>query len=134
MTREEAKKYRAAIEQAAQYLDETTALECPSLFPTWKEGTTYEAGTKIQYDGVVYTILQEHTSQSDWTPAVTSSLFAQVLVSEDGTPLEWVQPGSTNPYMKGDRVIYNGLVYESLIDNNVWSPDAYPAGWQVINE
>ena len=42
---------------------------------------------------------------------------------------DWVQPtGAHDAYQKGDRVRYNGNVYESLIDGNVWSPDAYPAG------
>ena len=48
------------------------------------------------------------------------------------TILEWKQPSSTNPYMKGDKVIFEGKTYESLIDNNVWSPAAYPAGWKNI--
>ena len=46
---------------------------------------------------------------------------------------DWVQPtGAHDAYQKGDRVRYNGNVYESLIDGNVWSPDAYPAGWQKL--
>ena len=27
---------------------------------------------------------------------------------------------------------YNGQIYESTIDNNVWSPDTYPQGWEVV--
>ena len=34
--------------------------------------------------------------------------------------------------MTGDKVKYEGLVYESLIDNNVWCPKDYPAGWKVV--
>ena len=46
---------------------------------------------------------------------------------------DWVQPtGAHDAYQKGDKVRYNGNVYESLIDGNVWSPDAYPAGWQKL--
>jgi hypothetical protein len=45
----------------------------------------------------------------------------------------WVQPtGAHDAYQKGDKVRYNGNVYESLVDGNVWSPDAYPAGWQKL--
>ena len=33
---------------------------------------------------------------------------------------------------KGDRVLFNGSVYESLIDGNAYSPTAYPAGWKLI--
>ena len=47
---------------------------------------------------------------------------------------DFVQPtGAHDAYMKGDIVNYNGKTYESLIDNNVWSPDTYPAGWKEIN-
>ena len=45
---------------------------------------------------------------------------------------EWVQPtGAHNAYSNGDKVTYNGKHYISTMDGNVWSPDAYPAGWQV---
>ena len=52
---------------------------------------------------------------------------------EDEIP-EWTQPGAGNGYMVGDKVIFEGAVYESVIDNNVWSPSAYPAGWQLVEE
>ena len=46
---------------------------------------------------------------------------------------EWKQPvGTIGMYMKGDKVKYNGKVYQSVIDNNVWSPEAYPQGWQEV--
>lgn len=46
---------------------------------------------------------------------------------------EWVQPtGAHDAYQTGDKVRYNGVVYESLIDGNVWSPEAYPQGWRVV--
>lgn len=44
----------------------------------------------------------------------------------------WVQPQAHNPYMTGDRVRYRGSIYESVKDANVWSPDAYPAGWKKV--
>lgn len=45
---------------------------------------------------------------------------------------EWVQPtGAHNAYSNGDKITYNGKHYISTMDGNVWSPDAYPAGWQV---
>lgn len=49
------------------------------------------------------------------------------------TPDEFKQPeGAHDAYMKGATVIYNGKTYKSLIDNNNWSPDTYPNGWEVI--
>ena len=60
------------------------------------------------------------------------SLFAKILTDPNGAILPWVQPDSTNPYMKGDRVTFDGKTYESTIDSNVWSPRAYPAGWREV--
>jgi hypothetical protein len=53
----------------------------------------------------------------------------QVLIPDPETIPEWVQPGSTNPYMKGDKVTHNGSTWVSLVDNNVWEPGVY--GWEV---
>ena len=46
---------------------------------------------------------------------------------------EWEQRYGHNPYMTGDRVLYNGYVYESTFDGNTYSPDTYPAGWKLIS-
>lgn len=46
---------------------------------------------------------------------------------------EFVHPtGSHDTYRTGDRVTYNSKVYESLVDNNSYSPDEYPQGWKVV--
>ena len=114
-------------------IGDDVALKIPDVFPAWSgDSVEYKKDTKLTYNGVLYKVLQAHTSQADWTPEAAPSLFAKILTSDNGTPLPWEQPGSTNPYMKGDKVLYNGKVYESLIDNNVWAPDAYPQGWKEI--
>lgn len=54
---------------------------------------------------------------------------------EPTTYPEWVQPtGAHDAYNTGDRVTYNGRVYESTMDGNTWSPDAYPQGWEDLGE
>ena len=53
--------------------------------------------------------------------------------TEPEQPPEYVQPtGGQDAYKIGDRVTYNGKVYESTINNNVWTPDAYPQGWRLV--
>ena len=130
---EYALQLRPKIEQAAQSLDDATALEAVVLFPVWKPNTAYEAGMKVRHAGILYAVLQAHTSQDGWTPDAAPSLFAKVLIPDPDVIPDWEQPDSTNAYMKGDRVRFNGKVYESLIDGNVWSPEAYPAGWQEVD-
>ena len=133
MNIERAKELRRIISGAVQNVDDETAVDIPLFFPEWVAGTEYTPGFKIRRNGTLYKVLQEHTSQSDWTPESAPSLFAKVLAGQEGTDIgEWEQPDSTNPYMKGDKVTYNGKTYVSTINNNVWSPDAYPAGWKEV--
>jgi hypothetical protein len=40
---------------------------------------------------------------------------------------------STSPYMKDDCCVENGIVYRSLMDNNVHSPSVYSQGWESVN-
>lgn len=110
------------------------ALKMTEVFPHWSGNSKdYVKGDKVLYNDVLYKVLQNHTSQEGWTPTSAPSLFAKVLTSE-GEILDWEQPSSTNPYMKGDKVKFNGKIYESVIDNNVWSPEAYPQGWKEVIE
>lgn len=128
-----ARKLRPHIETAAQSLPVADALEAVALFPPWRTGMEYTAGQKVQHDGTLYTVLQTHTSQTDWTPTAAHSLFAKVLIPDEEKIYDWEQPDSTNPYKKGAIVRYDGVVYRSLIDGNIWSPAAYPAGWEVVD-
>lgn len=122
-----------AMSFLADNLTDEQAVQVPLIFEAWQVGVNYKVGKKLVYEEVLYKVLQDHTSQENWTPKDAPSLFARVLVDDGGAVLDWVQPDSTNPYMKGDRVKFEGKIYESLIDNNVWSPTAYPAGWKEIS-
>ena len=120
-------------------LTDEQALEMPLLFPKWQAGKEYVVGDRVLYLGTLYKVIQAHTSQYGWEPDITPSLFAKNLIvkDDDGEQVdipEWEQPGSTNPYMKGDKVRFEGKVYQSLIDNNVWSPATYPQGWEEVTE
>ena len=128
-----ARKLRPYIEKAALSLSDEDALEAVNLFHNWTSGEAYEKDQRVNYEGILYKCLQAHTSQDGWTPTAAPSLWAKVLIPDENVIPEWEQPDSTNPYMKGDKVMFNGQVYESIIDNNIWSPSAYPGGWKLIN-
>lgn len=124
---ERARALRPYIEKASVSLADEDALQAVELFPQWVTGHAYAVDERLQYNGVLYRVIQAHTSQADWTPDITPALF--VVVSPDEWP-EFVQPNGHNAYKKGDKVTFNGKRYISLIDANVYSPAAYPAGWQ----
>ena len=127
-----AQKLRPLIEKAAISLSDEDAIEAVNLFPNWIKDKSYTKDERVKYNDILYKCLISHTSQVSWTPDNSPSLWAKVLIPDENVIPEWEQPDSTNAYMKGDKVIFNGIVYESAIDNNVWSPAAYPAGWTQI--
>lgn len=109
----------------AESLPEEQALQVKALYDEWSgESVKYRAGKYLIYQDVLYKVLQDHTSQTAWTPDSAPSLYAKVLTDPAGEILPWEQPDSANPYKKGDRVAHNGSTWESLVDNNVWEPGA----------
>ena len=65
--------------------------------------------------------------------AETPETSENTETSEQPTAPAYRQPsGAHDAYKQGDRVTYNGAVYESTINANVWAPDTYPAGWKKL--
>ena len=117
---------------------EEEILSVASVFPTYSVGRAYKTKDIFSYgeneagDAQLYTVLQDHTSSEEWKPDASASLYKAIGVTEAGHPV-WVQPlGASDAYNTGDIVSYNDVLYKSLIDGNVWAPDAYPAGWEVV--
>ena len=120
--------------------NETAMMEIASIYPAYKVGTAYKTKDIFSYgvnsvgDPQLYQVLQDHTSAAEWTPDTATSLYKKIGISEEGVPF-WVQPlGATDAYELGDVVLYNGNKYKSKINANVWSPDAYPAGWELLDD
>ena len=119
---EQAKQYRRMIEQTAINLTDEQALVVPMLFPRWQPNISYTIGDRLYYEGVLYKVLQNHISQSSWTPDVAVSLYATILIPNSEIIPNWIQPDSTNAYSTGDKVRHLDKIWQSLVDNNVWEP------------
>lgn len=134
MTREHAYKLRDLLHKASASLSDEDALEAEELFAVWASGTEYVAEQRIRYGGKLYRCVQGHTAQEGWEPDKTPALWTEVALP--GEIPVWKQPtGAQDAYNKGDRVWFpekDTTIYESLIDSNVYSPEAYPAGWKEI--
>lgn len=133
---------RKALEYFVTTLDieteEDKILEIPSMFPKYKVGVNYKVkyifayGTNSVGDVQLYQVLQDHTSSAEWVPDNSPSLYKAIGISENGIPT-WVQPlGASDAYNTGDEVMHKGIHYRSTIDGNVWAPDAYTQGWEVV--
>ena len=132
-----AEQLRKALQIFAATLTDEQALEIATVYPAWQSGWAYSVGEVISYgtnslgDPQLYKVVQAHTSQAEWTPDATPALYDAFGLDESGYPI-WAQPsGAHDAYNAGDIVNYNGTLYQSTINGNVWAPDVYPAGWTV---
>lgn len=135
-----AEQLRRALQMFAGTLPEEQALEVATIYPQYQVGQAYTAGqyitcgTDSNGDPLLYKVVQDHNSQEDWAPANTPALYTGIGLTADGYPV-WSQPtGAHDAYNTGDIVDYNGTLYQSKIDGNVWAPDVYPQGWGVYME
>lgn len=130
--------YSAVKISALSFTDEQ-AIQVPDLYPAYEVDHAYKKDERFTYNGRLFKVNQAHTSAAQWVPGETGteSLYTCLEVAGDGY-LVWTQPtGAHNAYNTGDIVHYptkDDQLYKSLINGNVWSPDAYPQGWEIYNE
>lgn len=129
---EQARKYRAIIEAAMSLTDDKLASEAPVLFPALKEsGSLIKAGTRINWNGTI-----KRAAVDLWDTAANNPDNAPTLWEDinyrDGyrTIPEVITVGTA--FSKGERGWWMDVLYESIIDNNVWTPAAYSQGWKII--
>lgn len=133
-----AEQLRRALQMFVRSLSDEDAMEVATVFPKYEIGKAYAVDDIFTYgensvgDPQLYRVVQAHTSQTDWIPSATASLYTPIGLTKEGYPMWSVPTGSHDAYNAGDIVEYNGTLYKSLINGNVYSPDAYPAGWEKL--
>ena len=126
-----ARQMRSQLNGITADFTDAQALANKELYPNWNGNGVYlAAGAVVYYAEKLYRVIQPHTTQPDWTPDVAVSLFAEVLIPDPEVIPDWVQPDSTNAYMKGDKVRHKEKTWVSDVDNNVWEPSVY--GWSEV--
>lgn len=129
---------KAAKMLAEQQTDDENIVMFADLYDSWEADRTYKTGKILSY-GVtesgntqLYRVVQDHTSQSDWKPDATSSLYSKIGFTPSGVEM-WIQPtGAHNAYKTGAIVEHNGKKWESTVDGNVWEPGVVPDVWKEV--
>lgn len=139
-TLQNAEQFRRAVQLLATAVPDSQAMEIATVFDPWAPGRRCKAWEFISFgingvgDPQLYQVITDHVAQEDWPPDLTKSLYRAIGLDDSGHPV-WSRPsGAHDAYNTGDVVNYNGALYESTIDGNVYAPDAYPAGWRVYEE
>lgn len=133
-----AEQLRRALQMFAASLSDEQAMEVVAIYDPWQAGKPYVAGDFLTYgvnsvgDPQLYKVAQAHTSLDIWVPGTAPSLYVAIGLNKEGYPT-WSKPtGAHDAYNIGDIVDFNGELYKSRIDGNIYSPEEYPAGWEKI--
>ncbi len=133
-------QFGKALQMFCQSLTDEQALEVATVYPKYEVGRAYKVDEMFTYgtnnvgDPQLYRVVQAHTSQAGWTPDATASLYVPIGLNDAGYPVFSQPTGAHDAYNTGDIVDYNGTLYKSLIDGNVYSPEAYPQGWEKVTD
>ena len=134
-----AEQLRRALQMFAATLTDEQAMEVTTVYDPWEAGKAYTAGQYLTYgensvgDPQLYKVVQAHTSQADWAPDKTASLYTPIGLDDSGYPI-WSQPtGAHDAYNIGDIVDYGGTLYESLINGNTTVPGSDDRYWKVYS-
>lgn len=132
MTRAEALKLRAIVEQAAASLDDKTASEAPLLFPRLKQdGSLIRAGTRINHNGEIKKAAVDLWDTADNSPDKAPTLW-ETLDYKDGYRIIPSVITVTGAFAKGERGWWNGKLYESKVGSNVYTPEQYADNWMEV--
>ena len=133
MKRAEALKLRVIVEQAAVSLDDKTASEAAMLFPKLKQnGALVTVGTRINHNGVIKRAAVDLWDTPENNPDNAPALWEDISY-KDGYRIipETITAGTA--FEKDECGWWKGILYRSLIPANVYTPEQYAAGWEVVN-
>ena len=127
----EAEALRTQKEDAPAKLSDEAALFMSTIFPVLnKNGMLIKAGARINWNGTLKRATVDLWDLEENNPDNAPALWEDVAYSGDVRVIPEVIT-VTSAFSKGELGKWNGVIYESLIDANVWTPAQYPAGWQV---
>lgn len=97
-------------------LTDNQALSVKSLYPNWSAfiGQTIESGIKVQYEGKLFKVIQQHLVQSVFPPSInTASLYTEIIEEHSGTvedPIPYPSDGNmiiyADKYYTEDDILY----------------------------
>lgn len=98
-------------------LNDTEAYKIKNLYPQWETliGQELSSGTKFQYDGKLFKVIQSHTSQENWKPGIeTASLYVEINESHAGTKEDPIPYSGNMILEQGKFYTQHGVVYECI--------------------
>lgn len=132
---EKSEPVRRAMDTAGGYLTDRQASEAVALYPKMKyEGALIAVGTRINWNGTIKRNRVDLWDTEINNPANAPDLWETVMY-RDGYRVIPYEITAENPFAYGERGWWGDILYESVYSGaNVWTPDAYPEGWKVVEQ
>lgn len=95
-------------------LTDNDALSVKSVYPEWETliGKEVKQGDKMQCDGRLWKVLQQHTVQEQWRPGTgTESLYTEIVETASGTADDPIPYNNNMELEQGKYYIQDGITY-----------------------
>ena len=130
MTEKEARAFRNLVEQGSVSLSDAQVSTAPDILPRMQyTGELIKSGTRINWNGTIKRAAVDLWATEENDPDHALTLWEDILY-KDGVRIipEVFTVGLA--FAIGELGYWKGDIYKSLISSNVWTPEAYPAGWE----
>ena len=130
MTRKEALRLRAIVEQAAASLPDKEASEGSSLFPRLKQdGTLVRAGTRINWNGTIKKAAVDLWDTDANNPDNAPTLWNDISY-RDGYRIIPETITVTTAFSEGEYGWWGDELYRSKVNSNIYTPAVHPDNWE----
>lgn len=132
MKRSEAIRLRGVVEQAAQSLDDKTASTATQLFGVMKhDGSLIKAGARINWHGTLKQAAVDLWDEERNNPDNAPTLWEDIAYRE-GIRIIPETITAAQAFALDELGWWQEHVYRSTIAANVYTPDQYAAGWELL--
>ena len=129
---ERAKLQRQNIIYGSASLNDKEASMTPELFDKLNQnGDLVPHGTRINWNGTLKRAVVDLWDTLENNPDNAPTLWEDIEYKDGIRVIPDVITVGT-AFSKNELGWWKDILYKSLIDNNVWTPEAYPAGWEVV--
>lgn len=127
-----ARSQRKAVLVAVPSLDDKVASTAAELFPQLREDDSLiKAGTRINWNGVLKRAAVDLWDRPENNPDNAPTLWEDLEYREGYRIIpDTITAGLA--FAKDELGWREDVLYKSLIDANVWTPEAYPSGWEIV--
>ena len=134
MTRKEAIRLRAIVEQAASSLDDKTTSTAEMLFPKLKQdGALVKSGTRINWNGTLKRAAVDLWDTPENNPDNAPTLWADIQY-RNGYRVIPDTITVTTAFAEGEYGWWGDVLYKSKVDSNVYTPEQYAPNWEAVTE